>query len=173
MLPNILVTLHPKLGGNDFHLEKVSFISQVSPLSDWLQGGSETCNFKDVNYNCFQSLHLSTLFKLGLAICKIFMNHACLFILELLHSDLCTFLSKIDKWRPMCVSVWVWAGLHYGKESFRSSGGADLHNFISSGFVTLGRGHPKGKHLSLPSSVPSSQGRLNYPLSSSHKWAVI
>ncbi|XP_028264002.1 protein shisa-6 isoform X4 [Parambassis ranga] len=34
-------------------------------------------------------------------------------------------------------------GLHYGKESIRSSGGADLHNFISSGFVTLGRGHPK------------------------------
>ncbi|KAM8876504.1 protein shisa-6-like isoform 10-T10 [Synchiropus picturatus] len=34
-------------------------------------------------------------------------------------------------------------GLHYGKESVRSSGGADLHNFISSGFVTLGRGHPK------------------------------
>ncbi|XP_036938171.1 protein shisa-6 isoform X13 [Acanthopagrus latus] len=36
-------------------------------------------------------------------------------------------------------------GLHYGKESVRSSGGADLHNFISSGFVTLGRGHPKGE----------------------------
>uniref|UniRef100_H3CY02 Shisa family member 6 n=1 Tax=Tetraodon nigroviridis TaxID=99883 RepID=H3CY02_TETNG len=36
-------------------------------------------------------------------------------------------------------------GLHYGKESVRSSGGADLHNFISSGFVTLGRGHPKDK----------------------------
>uniref|UniRef100_A0AAV2JZ09 Shisa N-terminal domain-containing protein n=1 Tax=Knipowitschia caucasica TaxID=637954 RepID=A0AAV2JZ09_KNICA len=34
-------------------------------------------------------------------------------------------------------------GLHYGKESVRSSGGADLHNFISSGFVTLGRGHQK------------------------------
>ncbi|KAL3967296.1 type I protein arginine methyltransferase [Sarotherodon galilaeus] len=37
-------------------------------------------------------------------------------------------------------------GLHYGKESVRSSGGADLHNFISSGFVTLGRGHQKGTH---------------------------
>ncbi|KAM8729316.1 protein shisa-6 isoform 5-T5 [Acanthopagrus schlegelii] len=37
-------------------------------------------------------------------------------------------------------------GLHYGKESVRSSGGAELHNFISSGFVTLGRGHPKGTH---------------------------
>ncbi|XP_040922592.1 protein shisa-6 isoform X3 [Toxotes jaculatrix] len=34
-------------------------------------------------------------------------------------------------------------GLHYGKESIRSSGGAELHNFISSGFVTLGRGHQK------------------------------
>ncbi|KAM4624248.1 protein shisa-6 isoform 6-T6 [Polymixia lowei] len=37
-------------------------------------------------------------------------------------------------------------GLHYGKESVRSSGGHDLHNFISSGFVTLGRGHQKGTH---------------------------
>ncbi|XP_077481520.1 protein shisa-6 isoform X6 [Stigmatopora argus] len=35
---------------------------------------------------------------------------------------------------------------HYGKESARSSGGADLHNFISSGFVTLGRGPQKGTH---------------------------
>uniref|UniRef100_UPI003AAC470D protein shisa-6 isoform X5 n=1 Tax=Centroberyx gerrardi TaxID=166262 RepID=UPI003AAC470D len=34
---------------------------------------------------------------------------------------------------------------HYGKENFRS-GGQDLHNFISSGFVTLGRGHLKGTH---------------------------
>lgn len=32
---------------------------------------------------------------------------------------------------------------HYGKDAYRS-GGADLHNFISSGFVTLGRGHSKG-----------------------------
>ncbi|CAL8379800.1 unnamed protein product, partial [Gadus morhua 'NCC'] len=45
-------------------------------------------------------------------------------------------------------------GLHYGKESVRSSGGGggggghDLHNFISSGFVTLGRGHQKA-HRSL------------------------
>ncbi|XP_041753393.1 protein shisa-6-like isoform X7 [Coregonus clupeaformis] len=37
-------------------------------------------------------------------------------------------------------------GLHYGKESVRSSGGHDLHTFISSGFVTLGRGQPKGTH---------------------------
>ncbi|MGH0134194.1 UNVERIFIED_CONTAM: hypothetical protein FKN15_057136 [Acipenser sinensis] len=33
-------------------------------------------------------------------------------------------------------------GGHYGKDNFRS-GGPDLHNFISSGFVTLGRGHQK------------------------------
>ncbi|XP_073351435.1 protein shisa-6-like isoform X4 [Pagrus major] len=31
---------------------------------------------------------------------------------------------------------------HYGKENMRS-GGQDMHNFISSGFVTLGRGHLK------------------------------
>ncbi|XP_007946252.1 protein shisa-6 [Orycteropus afer afer] len=34
---------------------------------------------------------------------------------------------------------------HYGKDAYRS-GGPDLHNFISSGFVTLGRGHTKGDH---------------------------
>ncbi|XP_063817050.1 protein shisa-6 isoform X8 [Pseudophryne corroboree] len=34
---------------------------------------------------------------------------------------------------------------HYGKDIYRS-GGPDLHNFISSGFVTLGRGHLKGEH---------------------------
>ncbi|XP_056609132.1 protein shisa-6 isoform X2 [Triplophysa dalaica] len=33
---------------------------------------------------------------------------------------------------------------HYGKENFRS--GQDMHNFISSGFVTLGRGHLKAQH---------------------------
>ncbi|XP_068117994.1 protein shisa-6 isoform X8 [Hyperolius riggenbachi] len=33
---------------------------------------------------------------------------------------------------------------HYGKEIYRS-GGPDIHNFISSGFVTLGRGHLKEK----------------------------
>ncbi|XP_069056467.1 protein shisa-6 isoform X2 [Pleurodeles waltl] len=32
---------------------------------------------------------------------------------------------------------------HYGKDMYRG-GGPDLHNFISSGFVTLGRGHLKG-----------------------------
>ncbi|XP_007426243.1 protein shisa-6-like, partial [Python bivittatus] len=31
---------------------------------------------------------------------------------------------------------------HYGKDIYRS-GGPDFHNFISSGFVTLGRGHNK------------------------------
>ncbi|XP_012509383.1 PREDICTED: protein shisa-6 homolog [Propithecus coquereli] len=36
---------------------------------------------------------------------------------------------------------------HYGKDAYRS-GGPDLHNFISSGFVTLGRGHTKGDHQS-------------------------
>ncbi|XP_036375935.1 protein shisa-6 isoform X2 [Megalops cyprinoides] len=36
-------------------------------------------------------------------------------------------------------------GGHYTKENVRS-GGHDLHNFISSGFVTLGRGHLKGTH---------------------------
>lgn len=35
------------------------------------------------------------------------------------------------------------SGGHYSKESGRG-GGHDLHNFISSGFVTLGRGHAKG-----------------------------
>ncbi|XP_075435756.1 protein shisa-6 isoform X2 [Ascaphus truei] len=34
---------------------------------------------------------------------------------------------------------------HYGKDIYRS-GGPDLHTFISSGFVTLGRGHLKGDH---------------------------
>ncbi|XP_029384110.1 protein shisa-6 isoform X1 [Echeneis naucrates] len=54
-------------------------------------------------------------------------------------------------------------GLHYGKESVRSSGGADLHNFISSGFVTLGRGHQKGKHnynhvaLGSPTRTPKNE----------------
>ncbi|XP_004709399.1 protein shisa-6, partial [Echinops telfairi] len=35
---------------------------------------------------------------------------------------------------------------HYGKDAYRGGGGPDLHNFISSGFVTLGRGHTKGDH---------------------------
>ncbi|XP_028422861.1 protein shisa-6 [Perca flavescens] len=54
-------------------------------------------------------------------------------------------------------------GLHYGKESVRNSGGAELHSFISSGFVTLGRGHPKGKHnynhvaLGSPTRTPKNE----------------
>ncbi|ETE66851.1 hypothetical protein L345_07366, partial [Ophiophagus hannah] len=36
-----------------------------------------------------------------------------------------------------------YSGSHYGKDIYRS-GGPDFHNFISSGFVTLGRGHNKG-----------------------------
>lgn len=51
----------------------------------------------------------------------------------------------------------AWPGLHYGKESVRSSGGGDLHNFISSGFVTLGRGHQKGKLLLLSSSDATAE----------------
>uniref|UniRef100_A0A087XE27 Shisa family member 6 n=1 Tax=Poecilia formosa TaxID=48698 RepID=A0A087XE27_POEFO len=34
---------------------------------------------------------------------------------------------------------------HYGKDTLRP-GGPDMHNFISSGFVTLGRSHLKGNH---------------------------
>ncbi|XP_066560772.1 protein shisa-6 isoform X2 [Amia ocellicauda] len=47
-------------------------------------------------------------------------------------------------------------GSHYAKENFRS-GGPDLHNFISSGFVTLGRGHLKGD-LQWPMQVQSHCG---------------
>ncbi|XP_029365103.1 protein shisa-6 isoform X1 [Echeneis naucrates] len=32
---------------------------------------------------------------------------------------------------------------HYGKDTLPRHGGQDLHNFVSSGFVTLGRGHLK------------------------------
>ncbi|XP_053541191.1 protein shisa-6 isoform X6 [Ictalurus punctatus] len=54
-------------------------------------------------------------------------------------------------------------GGHYSKESGRG-GGHDLHNFISSGFVTLGRGHAKGTHqhnynhvgLSSPTRTPKN-----------------
>ncbi|KAJ0058145.1 hypothetical protein NL108_008733, partial [Boleophthalmus pectinirostris] len=50
---------------------------------------------------------------------------------------------------------------HYGKENLLP-GGQDMHNFISSGFVTLGRGHLKAQH-----SVDESswQGDLDMPLS--------
>ncbi|XP_055085537.1 protein shisa-6 isoform X3 [Periophthalmus magnuspinnatus] len=54
-------------------------------------------------------------------------------------------------------------GLHYGKDSVRSSGGADLHNFISSGFVTLGRSHQKGeKHWPLRSHSHHGAHQHNY-----------
>ena len=47
--------------------------------------------------------------------------------------------------RCVCVDVCCVSSLagHYGKEALR--GGQDMHNFISSGFVTLGRGHLKGE----------------------------
>ncbi|XP_045896796.1 protein shisa-6 isoform X4 [Micropterus dolomieu] len=62
---------------------------------------------------------------------------------------------------------------HYGKENLRS-GGQDMHNFISSGFVTLGRGHLKGKHemchhiLSSVHQLPQSEApqRMNNILTS-------
>ncbi|KAM8729317.1 protein shisa-6 isoform 6-T6 [Acanthopagrus schlegelii] len=58
-------------------------------------------------------------------------------------------------------------GLHYGKESVRSSGGAELHNFISSGFVTLGRGHPKGeKHWPVRSQSHHENNRISGILTS-------
>ncbi|XP_041073220.1 protein shisa-6-like [Carcharodon carcharias] len=69
-------------------------------------------------------------------------------------------------------------GLH-GKDSSTShgyrSGGPDLHNFISSGFVTLGRGHLKGDHqhdynhlgLISPTQTPTNEKpRMNSILTS-------
>ncbi|XP_078082172.1 LOC100332354 homolog [Mustelus asterias] len=69
-------------------------------------------------------------------------------------------------------------GLH-GKDSSSShgyrSGGPDLHNFISSGFVTLGRGHLKGDHqhnynhlgLISPTQTPTNEKpRMNNILTS-------
>ncbi|KAF7705048.1 protein shisa-6 isoform X2 [Silurus meridionalis] len=65
-------------------------------------------------------------------------------------------------------------GGHYSKESGRG-GGHDLHNFISSGFVTLGRGHAKGTHqhnynhvgLSSPTRTPKHEStRMNSILTS-------
>ncbi|XP_073800220.1 protein shisa-6 isoform X3 [Danio rerio] len=52
---------------------------------------------------------------------------------------------------------------HYGKENFRS--GQDMHNFISSGFVTLGRGHLKAQHSVDDLGQLSWQGDLDIPLS--------
>ncbi|XP_051889299.1 protein shisa-6-like [Pristis pectinata] len=67
----------------------------------------------------------------------------------------------------------------YGKDSGTShgyrSGGPDLHNFISSGFVTLGRGHLKGNHhhnynhlgLISPTQTPTNEKpRMNSILTS-------
>ncbi|XP_065820987.1 protein shisa-6 isoform X4 [Labrus bergylta] len=53
---------------------------------------------------------------------------------------------------------------HYGKENLRS-GGQDMHNFISSGFVTLGRGHLKAQHSIDESGQMSWQGDLDIPFS--------
>ncbi|XP_050962635.1 protein shisa-6 isoform X1 [Labeo rohita] len=52
---------------------------------------------------------------------------------------------------------------HYGKENFRS--GQDMHNFISSGFVTIGRGHLKAQHSVDDLGQMSWQGDLDVPLS--------
>ncbi|XP_023693042.1 protein shisa-6 isoform X2 [Paramormyrops kingsleyae] len=65
-------------------------------------------------------------------------------------------------------------GGHYTKENIRS-GGHDFHNFISSGFVTLGRGHLKGNHqhnynhlpLTSPTCTPKNEStRMNSILTS-------
>ncbi|XP_068581690.1 protein shisa-6 isoform X3 [Cebidichthys violaceus] len=53
---------------------------------------------------------------------------------------------------------------HYGKENLRG-GGQDMHNFISSGFVTLGRGHLKAQHSIDESGQMSWQGDMDIPLS--------
>ncbi|XP_022045723.2 protein shisa-6 isoform X1 [Acanthochromis polyacanthus] len=53
---------------------------------------------------------------------------------------------------------------HYGKDTLRS-GGQDMHNFISSGFVTLGRGHLKAQQSIDESGQMSWQGDLDIPLS--------
>lgn len=59
-------------------------------------------------------------------------------------------LSLSFNWKPASRSCMSWCAVshlslagHYGKDFYRS-GGPDFHNFISSGFVTLGRGHSKG-----------------------------
>ncbi|KAM4717901.1 protein shisa-6 isoform 3-T3 [Anableps anableps] len=53
---------------------------------------------------------------------------------------------------------------HYGKETLRT-GGQDMHNFISSGFVTLGRGHLKAQQSIDESGQMSWQGDLDIPMS--------
>ncbi|XP_017563557.1 protein shisa-6-like isoform X2 [Pygocentrus nattereri] len=52
---------------------------------------------------------------------------------------------------------------YHGKDNFRS--GQDMHNFISSGFVTLGRGHLKAQHSVDDLGGLSWQGELDVPLS--------
>ncbi|GAA6104760.1 protein shisa-6 isoform X1 [Tachysurus ichikawai] len=58
-------------------------------------------------------------------------------------------------------------GGHYSKESGRG-GGHDLHNFISSGFVTLGRGHGKGTKLGI-SEQGKNEHHNNFVL---HMWLL-
>ncbi|KAM9745392.1 protein shisa-6 isoform 2-T2 [Menidia menidia] len=53
---------------------------------------------------------------------------------------------------------------HYGKENLRG-GGQDMHNYISSGFVTIGRGHLKAQHSVDESGQMSWQGDLDIPMS--------
>ncbi|XP_015241385.1 PREDICTED: protein shisa-6 homolog isoform X3 [Cyprinodon variegatus] len=53
---------------------------------------------------------------------------------------------------------------HYGKENLRT-GGQDMHNFISSGFVTLGRGHLKAQQSIDESGQMSWQGDMDIPMS--------
>ncbi|CAL8301853.1 unnamed protein product [Merluccius merluccius] len=52
---------------------------------------------------------------------------------------------------------------HYGTEALR--GGHDMHNFISSGFVTLGRGHLKAQHSVDDLGHMSWQGDPDTPIS--------
>ncbi|XP_017274951.1 protein shisa-6 isoform X2 [Kryptolebias marmoratus] len=53
---------------------------------------------------------------------------------------------------------------HYGKDTLRV-GGPDMHNFISSGFVTLGRGHLKAQQSIDESGQMTWQGDLDIPMS--------
>ncbi|XP_066530915.1 protein shisa-6-like [Hoplias malabaricus] len=52
---------------------------------------------------------------------------------------------------------------HHGKDNFRSA--QDMHNFISSGFVTLGRGHLKAQHSVDDLGGLNWQGDMDVPLS--------
>ncbi|KAM3863526.1 protein shisa-6 [Diretmus argenteus] len=55
---------------------------------------------------------------------------------------------------------------HYGKENFRS--GQDMHNFLSSGYVTLERGRLKAQHSVDDIGQMSWQGDLDLPISYSN-----